>query len=476
MIHSLTISITDGHSTVSQGELSVAFDRFDGSHDQYSYTVTCAGEQLASGTDLRMPSASGLNHVKAMESLITFLLADAEKYEGLMRRPEIHGTSDATLYKVTGEVYSFSAKTAEWAYGMSEELAIVGLELVPEDDDAGEDDGGPAEPFGKGPSDHPADQEDDDEPQQPGGQCATTMGDERCQLEDEHDGPHRFGNGPPESPADEWTVGERVMVRNRFTNAEAGAGTVTGKTEELYDHGGPESGPEEPELTDLVVVRYDDGQVRALLPSQLESIGHVEGPDERLSEPEEERPYRPLRPRERFAVQRRYTEATDDTRRSYSSLAVGVWGDVLTNGHLESMRQSFEWGARGGTTAEGVVVPSFSKSLKADERLVRIVHRETVEVLDEELYEPRRIIAVYKGWLIRRYETDELAGGSKADFGLLDAAQIDGVGISAGYEADELDTLKDWIDGAPNRVKPPCECMAVSERALHGNVHTEEGR
>jgi hypothetical protein len=301
---------------------------------------------------------------------------------------------------------------------------------------------------------------------------------------------------------------ERVTVRHRFDGRVMGSGYVVALANELIDHGGPESGPEEPVPTDVLHVCLTDpetgyvslkGRTLHVLPEDAVPVDDYgfeptalaieatqfmpDDVDPRLSEPQEPRGRTGLAAsREQcFVVQRRYVRATDASHNS--SMEVGIWGDVLTGSDEAGMRKSFEWGARGGTTEDGVVVPALARQLACDERLVRVVQRKTVEVLDEELLEPRRVIELYESpvngrWLIRRYETvgrraEVLMRGSAGE---LDAIQLDGVGLSPVYESDELDTLKDWIDGKPERV-PPCQCASgVRVKAQYGNVHSDEER
>lgn len=193
--------------------------------------------------------------------------------------------------------------------------------------------------------------------------------------------------------------------------------------------------------------------------------------DPRLSEPEERRSLtRRIWGDQWFVVQRRYTVSSSASH--HSSMEVGFWGDVVSNGSEAGMRKQFEWGARGGVTDDGVSVPPLARTLEADERLVRVVKGRTAEVLDEQLFEPRRVIALHESsdggrWLIRRYEG--CGERLRAGIGELDAIQLNGVGLSPVYESDELDTLRDWLDGKPERV-------AQRERGMQGNVHSDDER
>jgi hypothetical protein len=316
---------------------------------------------------------------------------------------------------------------------------------------------------------------------------------------------HAYMDEPPRAAYDGFELQERVTVRHRFSGGVIGTGHVVALANELIDHGGPESGPEEPVPTDVLHVCLTEpepeflslkGRTLHVLPDDAvpvtpedETAAAIEStqfmPDDvdpRLSEPEEPRGRTGLAARgEAYVVQRRYVRATDASHNS--RMEVGVWGDTVSNGSERMMRTQFEWGARGGTTHDGVVVPPLSRQLACDERLVRVVRRKTVEVLDEELLEPRRVIELYESptngrWLIRRYETIGRRAETimRASAGELDAIQLDGVGLSPVYASDELDTLKDWIDGKPERV-PPCECASgVRVKAQFGNVHSDEER
>jgi hypothetical protein len=57
----------------------------------------------------------------ALGSLLSFLEADAERYQGTMR--------DRTDVPADGDGWLFNAETAEWAYGVSDELAMVRDEI-----------------------------------------------------------------------------------------------------------------------------------------------------------------------------------------------------------------------------------------------------------------------------------------------------------------------------------------------------------
>jgi hypothetical protein len=312
---------------------------------------------------------------------------------------------------------------------------------------------------------------------------------------------HAYMDEPPRAAHDGFELQERVTVRHRFDGGVIGTGHVVALANELIDHGGPESGPEEPVPTDVLHVCLTEpepeflslkGRTLHVLPDDAvpvtpedETAAAIEStqfmPDDvdpRLSEPQE--PRRPSRAR--FVVQRRYVRATDASHNS--SMEVGIWGDVLSGSDETMMRTSFEWGARGGyAEPDNRWVPPLARQLECDERLVRVEKRKTVEVLDEELLEPRRVVELYESptngrWLIRRYETIGQRAETimRASAGELDAIQLDGAGLSPVYASDELDTLKDWIDGKPERV-PPCECASgVRVKAQFGNIHSDEER
>lgn len=213
--------------------------------------------------------------------------------------------------------------------------------------------------------------------------------------------------------------------------------------------------------------------------------------DSRLDEPEEQRSGLGLAATrdEWFAVQRRYLVGS--AAQHHGSMKVGVWGDVVSNGIEANMREQFEWGARGGTTAEGQFVAPLAKSLGCDERLVRVRKGKTVEVLDEQLFEPRRVLFIHetpdgRRWMVRRYETmtPDNVGSMRAGANELDAIQLDGVGLSPVYAADELDALRGWLDGDEDEARrvgaepsQTCACSTGARmRGQLGNVHSDDER
>lgn len=60
---------------------SVEFDRYDGDRIQYRYEITCDGETLASGDDLRSGSGEEINLAKILGSLLTFASAAVESFD-----------------------------------------------------------------------------------------------------------------------------------------------------------------------------------------------------------------------------------------------------------------------------------------------------------------------------------------------------------------------------------------------------------
>lgn len=146
MIHSLTLEVAD--ATGVQGQLHVAFDRWDGDRPQFKYEVFLGRvveehpasefdsrrdwsmiekEVLISGDDLRLGSANDADHVEAMAALIDFLLSDAEKYREQSGRTT--NTSAEALMHRTGDTYTTNELAAQWAYHVDDELAVIREEL-----------------------------------------------------------------------------------------------------------------------------------------------------------------------------------------------------------------------------------------------------------------------------------------------------------------------------------------------------------
>jgi hypothetical protein len=136
MIRSLTIQISSTSGVGPQGELEVVFSRWDQfdtpetQRPEFQYAVRMGSETLAYGHDLRLASGDGINHVKAMATLIRFLASDGEKYRAQLGRTT--NTSAEAVQHRTGDSYLFNEQTAEWAYELAEELEDAGYEL---DDD-----------------------------------------------------------------------------------------------------------------------------------------------------------------------------------------------------------------------------------------------------------------------------------------------------------------------------------------------------
>lgn len=84
----------------------------------YSYTIHCNGALLTSGQDLRSGVGRDARARDGLVSLAAFLTNDAEiywHYAGSV--PDGH------------DGYGFGETVAEWAYGHSDELAMIELEL-----------------------------------------------------------------------------------------------------------------------------------------------------------------------------------------------------------------------------------------------------------------------------------------------------------------------------------------------------------
>jgi hypothetical protein len=60
---------------------SVEFDRYDIDGVQYRWEITCDGETLASGDDLRSGAGDDVHHAKMLASLLTFASAAVESFD-----------------------------------------------------------------------------------------------------------------------------------------------------------------------------------------------------------------------------------------------------------------------------------------------------------------------------------------------------------------------------------------------------------
>jgi hypothetical protein len=143
MIRSLTVQIGSTSGDDAHLELEVIFSRWDQfdnpdtQRPEFQYRVGVPGdpshETVAYGHDLRLGSGEGIDHVKAMECLLTFLQSDADKYRAGLDQPHYGGqpnpTSDEAQLARTGDGYTFNALTAEIAYMLSEELGYALEEL-----------------------------------------------------------------------------------------------------------------------------------------------------------------------------------------------------------------------------------------------------------------------------------------------------------------------------------------------------------
>jgi len=117
VITALTIDL--GSSTGPAATLSVAWNRCTDGRHQYRYWVLLPdGDYLCRGRDLRSGVSGPVDHVQMMGTLLAFLEADAEKYR---------------VYEMgnqqTPDGYLFDTRVAEWAYGLSDELAMAREEL-----------------------------------------------------------------------------------------------------------------------------------------------------------------------------------------------------------------------------------------------------------------------------------------------------------------------------------------------------------
>lgn len=84
----------------------------------YGYGIFRDGSLLAAGEDIRS-GVGGIGHaVHGFTALIDFLSADAEKYARLMG--PVPAGDDG---------YLFGETVAEWAYGNSDELTMLALDL-----------------------------------------------------------------------------------------------------------------------------------------------------------------------------------------------------------------------------------------------------------------------------------------------------------------------------------------------------------
>lgn len=116
-----------------QGHCEVSWDRFDGDQPRFRFRIESRSDRgfngaqhdedcLDYGHDLKLASGAEPSHREAMAALLTFLLADAETYTRHMGPIS------------SGDPYIFNERTAEWAYGNSEEIEQARLELVGDPD------------------------------------------------------------------------------------------------------------------------------------------------------------------------------------------------------------------------------------------------------------------------------------------------------------------------------------------------------
>jgi hypothetical protein len=141
MIRSLTIQISSTSGVGPQGELEVVFSRWDQfdspktQRPEFQYAVRVPGfavgtdsdGTIAYGHDLRLGSGDGIDHAKAMATLLTFLRSDGEKYADQLRR-STNTTAEAVQHR-TGDSYLFNEQTAQWAYELDDELEYAQQEL-----------------------------------------------------------------------------------------------------------------------------------------------------------------------------------------------------------------------------------------------------------------------------------------------------------------------------------------------------------
>lgn len=130
MIAELTITIRDYAGL--QGSIQVSHDPNGTARPGYQYLIerietepTRSLWMLDTGHDLHT-GAGDPSHVKAMGALLAFLESDAEKYTLAKYAGD---TSEEAVKKRTGDGYCFNERTAEWAYGLADEIAMARLEI-----------------------------------------------------------------------------------------------------------------------------------------------------------------------------------------------------------------------------------------------------------------------------------------------------------------------------------------------------------
>lgn len=117
MITALTITL--GSSRGDEATLGVAWEGRDAGRHRYRYWVLLPnGDHLCRGDDLRSGVSGRVDHAQLLGTLLAFLEADAEKYL-------VYGMGRAQ----PPDGYLFDARVAEWAYGLSDELAMAREEL-----------------------------------------------------------------------------------------------------------------------------------------------------------------------------------------------------------------------------------------------------------------------------------------------------------------------------------------------------------
>jgi hypothetical protein len=102
---------------------SVEYERTDGEgRCQYRYRLAYAGEEIASGDDLRSGCGADVDHPGMLATLLAFLGSAGESYHyhGMKQSPD--------------DPSSFSDQACEIAYMLADEITMAQLELEPEGD------------------------------------------------------------------------------------------------------------------------------------------------------------------------------------------------------------------------------------------------------------------------------------------------------------------------------------------------------
>jgi len=106
------------------GSITVQFDRWDGPHAQYRWTIIPPGMPIYSGSELRMGASSQPNDGQALATLLSFLGAFAEAVD-VTRRAGIESDN----------LDMFPEQLQEWAYQVgSDEFSVLESSVCGGDD------------------------------------------------------------------------------------------------------------------------------------------------------------------------------------------------------------------------------------------------------------------------------------------------------------------------------------------------------